>query len=79
MSNFFGNSNEDNVVRAECLFTGFLMEYNLPLRVNDHVGPLLRKMFPKCEDAKRYGCHVFTFAVDGSGDTSSQLYPVVAT
>lgn len=105
VTNLFGNSNEDSVVRAECLFTGFLIEHNLPLSVSDHVGPLLRKMLPKCEEAKRYVSgrtkttaivgemateaqgamveslkrRVFALAVDGSNDTSSQLYPVVAT
>lgn len=105
VDNLFFSSKEDSVVRAECLFTGFLVEHNLPLSVSDHVGPLLRKMFPKCEDAKRYGCgrtkasaivremateaqgamveslkrRAFALAVDGSNDSSSQLYPIVAS
>ncbi|KAH7943985.1 hypothetical protein HPB52_014059 [Rhipicephalus sanguineus] len=62
-------------------------------------------MFPKCEDAKRYGCgrmkitaivgemaahtgntmmealkrRAFAIAVDGSNDSGSQMYPIVAT
>ncbi|KAL3244108.1 hypothetical protein MRX96_047299 [Rhipicephalus microplus] len=28
----------------------------IPLSVSDYVGPLLRKVFPKCDVAKRYGC-----------------------
>ncbi|KAH7952815.1 hypothetical protein HPB49_001531 [Dermacentor silvarum] len=56
VSNFFGNSNEDSAVHAECVFTGFLIKHYLPLSVSDHIGPLLRKMFTKWEDAKRYEC-----------------------
>lgn len=43
-------------MHAECLFTGFLLEHNLPLAAADHVGPLLRKMFQSSETAKRYAC-----------------------
>ncbi|KAH8029075.1 hypothetical protein HPB51_022540 [Rhipicephalus microplus] len=54
---FFGKKDGDNdVIRAECLFTAFLLEHSIPLSVSDHVGPVLRKMFPKCDVAKRYGC-----------------------
>ncbi|KAH6927818.1 hypothetical protein HPB50_008954 [Hyalomma asiaticum] len=57
MQQFFGKQDGDNeVIRAECLFTDFLLEHSIPLSVSDHVGPLLRKMFPKCDVAKRYGC-----------------------
>ena len=36
--------------------TEFLVEHNLPLAVADHIGPLLRKMFPNNAVAKRYRC-----------------------
>lgn len=56
----FMNTKENNVdnevIHAECLFTMFLVEHNLPLTAADHAGPLFRKMFPKSEVAKRYGC-----------------------
>lgn len=48
-------NDENDVINAECLFTSFILEHNLPLAVADHVGPLVRKMFPKCETAKRFG------------------------
>nr|XP_042899054.1 uncharacterized protein LOC122269520 [Parasteatoda tepidariorum] len=47
---------QDEVMRAELLFTSFLVEHNVPLNAASHVGPLFRKMFPKSEIAKRYGC-----------------------
>lgn len=36
----FQKSYEDSAIRAGCLFTGFLVEHNLPLSVSDHAGPL---------------------------------------
>lgn len=55
---YFGSTNsvENEVIQAECLFTGFLVEHNIAFSVADHVGPLLRKMFPKCDVAKQYSC-----------------------
>ncbi|KAH6946853.1 hypothetical protein HPB50_015642 [Hyalomma asiaticum] len=105
IGSFFQKSCEDSAIRAECLFTGFLVEHNLPLSVSDHAGLLFRKMFPKCEDTERYGCgrtkttaivgemaahtgntmvealkrRAFALAVDGSNDSGSQMYPIVAT
>ncbi|KAH7981395.1 hypothetical protein HPB49_023651 [Dermacentor silvarum] len=73
MSNFFGNSNENSVVRVECLFTGFFLEHNLPLSLSDHVEPLLHKMFPKFEDVKRSGCgRNKTTAIVGEMDRATQ-------
>lgn len=51
---FFG-TDENDVINAECFFTSFILEHNLPIAVADHVGPLLRKMFPKCDAVKKYG------------------------
>lgn len=45
-----------SVIRAESLFTSFIVEHNLPVSVADHAGPLFRKMFPDSEIAKKYGC-----------------------
>ncbi|XP_063216897.1 uncharacterized protein LOC134527858 isoform X1 [Bacillus rossius redtenbacheri] len=57
ISTFFTNSSsEDSVTRAECLFTYFLIEHNVPLSAADHAGPLFRKMFPKSEEAQKYAC-----------------------
>src|SRR5215813_14559104 len=44
--NTFFDSNVNNVIRAECLFTAFIVEHNLPINCADHIGPLLKKMFP---------------------------------
>ncbi|GIY28323.1 e3 ubiquitin-protein ligase TRIP12 [Caerostris extrusa] len=49
---FKSASVEDNsVIRVECLITVFKVEHNLPVASADYVGPLLKKMFPKCETA----------------------------
>lgn len=57
LQQFFGREDSDSdVIRAECLFTDFLLEHNIPLSASEHVGPLLRKMFPKSDVAKRYVC-----------------------
>ena len=37
---------DQSVILAECLFTSFLVEQNIPISAADHVGPLFRKMFP---------------------------------
>ncbi|KAH8041515.1 hypothetical protein HPB51_016960 [Rhipicephalus microplus] len=58
------SSCEDSVIHSECLFTGFLAECNLLLSVSDLGGPF-RKMFPKCEDVKRYGCGRTSTAIVG--------------
>ncbi|KAG0425725.1 hypothetical protein HPB47_027103 [Ixodes persulcatus] len=55
LQQFFCREDSD-VIRAECLFTGFLLEHNIPLGASEHDGPLLRKMFPKSDVAKSYAC-----------------------
>lgn len=43
----FFKKNESRTIRAETLFTNFIVEHNLPLSVADHAaGPLFKKMFP---------------------------------
>ena len=46
----------DKVTNAEVLFTGFLLEHNLPFEAAFHAGPFFRVMFPDSEIAKKYGC-----------------------
>lgn len=41
-----GSSEFEKVTNAEVLFTGFILEHNLPSEWSLHVGPLFRKMFP---------------------------------
>ena len=48
----FFDGKVNNVIRTECLFTAFIVEHNLP----DHIGPLLKKMFPGNEISNKYGC-----------------------
>ena len=38
------------VIKAEVLFTGFLVEHNIPLAVSDHAGPLYVFHFHKTTD-----------------------------
>ncbi|KAE8297834.1 hypothetical protein D5F01_LYC02305 [Larimichthys crocea] len=52
---FFGEQ-DLKTIRAETLFTNFIVEHNLPLSVADHAGPLFRKMFPDSQIAQQYGC-----------------------
>ncbi|KAL8593255.1 hypothetical protein ACOMHN_009909 [Nucella lapillus] len=47
---------ELQVIKAETLFSHFLVEHNLPISASDHAGPLFRAMFPNSEIAQRYGC-----------------------
>lgn len=42
------------VIRSEVLFTGFLVEHNLPMSVADHAGPLFKQMFPDSAVASQY-------------------------
>ncbi|XP_056598364.1 uncharacterized protein LOC130417080 [Triplophysa dalaica] len=53
---FFLKSQDLRPIRAETLFTTFIVEHNLPLAAADHAGPLFRKMFPDSEIAKQYSC-----------------------
>ena len=46
---------DNSSIRAECYFTSFLVEHNLPLSAADHAGALFKKMFPDSEVAKKYG------------------------
>lgn len=46
---------ELDIIRSESLFTGFLLEHNLPIATADHAGPLLNFFFPDSQIAKKYG------------------------
>jgi len=56
METFFNSGDNTDIINAECLATCFLLEHNLPIAVADHIGPLVRRMFPKSETAKKYAC-----------------------
>ena len=43
---------DENVMKAELLFTGFICEHNLPISTADHAGKLLKAMFPDSKIAK---------------------------
>lgn len=47
---------QDKVINAEVLFTGYILEHNLPFESAAHAGPLFRKMFPDSDIARKYGC-----------------------
>ena len=47
---------DENVMKAELLFTGFICEHNLPISTADHAGKLLKAMFPNSQIAKKYSC-----------------------
>jgi len=54
LASFFPD--REKVKNAEVLFTGFILEYNLPFQAAVHAGPPFRMMFPDSEIAKKYGC-----------------------
>ena len=43
---------DENIMKAELLFTGFICEYSLPISTADHAGKLLKAMFPNSKIAK---------------------------
>ena len=57
------------VVEAELLFSGFLVEHNLPLSTTDHAAQLFRNMFPDSKIVNKHRCgrtkttHMLTGAV----------------
>lgn len=56
LKTLFTKPNDLNVIKAEALFTSFLVEHNCPLSAADHAGPLFKKMFPDSQIASKYGC-----------------------
>uniref|UniRef100_H2ZU74 DUF4371 domain-containing protein n=1 Tax=Latimeria chalumnae TaxID=7897 RepID=H2ZU74_LATCH len=55
---FAAGTLQNKVINAEVLFTGFILEHNLPFEAAAHAAPLLCKMFPDSAIAKKYGCAV---------------------
>ena len=47
---------QESIINAEVLFTGYILEHNLPFEAAAHAGPLFHKMFPDSTIAKWYGC-----------------------
>ena len=48
---------DQKVMKAELLFSGFLVEHNLPLSIADHTAKkLFRKMFPDSKITYKYWC-----------------------
>ncbi|XP_075738743.1 uncharacterized protein LOC142784016 [Rhipicephalus microplus] len=56
LGGYFSKADLDTTTRAECLFTAFLIEHNVPFTAADHAGDLFRKMFPDSKEAKNYAC-----------------------
>lgn len=56
ISDFFPQNNDENaVMKAEMLFTSFVIEHNVAIASTDHAGALFRAMFPDSKIAKKYG------------------------
>ena len=58
ITGFFTQSQSPDlsVIRAETLFTSFLIEHNIAAAAADHAGKLFREMFPDSKIAKDYSC-----------------------
>jgi len=60
LTSFFSNVGDMDldakVIEAETLFTGFLVEHNLPLSVASHATQLFKRMFPDSKIAAKYQC-----------------------
>ena len=60
---------EKQAIRAEVLFSGFLVENNLPLATTEYMSKLFKSMFPDSQIASMYKCgrtktsHIFTGTV----------------
>ena len=48
------DASESDVMRAEMLFSSFIIEHNIPIASTEHAGPLFRTMFPDSSTAKKY-------------------------
>ena len=47
---------DQKVVKAELLFSSFLVEHNLPLSTADHAAKPFRNMFPDSKIVNKYQC-----------------------
>ncbi|KAH7977463.1 hypothetical protein HPB49_001747 [Dermacentor silvarum] len=73
LTSYVRNDSDFGVIWAECFFTAFLVEHNMPLSVSDHAAPLFRKMFPRCDEAKHWGTSTsssFVWTNEDDGDPS---------
>ena len=82
ITSWMSTSQDLDVMRAECLFTSFYLEHNIPLSAASHMGPLLRKAFPKSEpeEVKKFSsartktaCLVHEIAKDEQGKITSAM------
>ena len=73
---------DQKVSKVEILFSGFLVEHNLPLATPDHTSKLFESMFPDSKIANKYSCgstktpHILTGAVakDIVSDLKEELF-----
>lgn len=56
MLQYFTTEKDNSVIRAEVLFTQFLLEHNIPVAAADHSSKLFRAMFPDSKIAGQYAC-----------------------
>lgn len=56
LTDYINTTNNSATIRAECLFTAFLVEHNIPIAASDHTGKLFRAMFPDSAIAKTFRC-----------------------
>ncbi|XP_033726452.1 uncharacterized protein LOC117316076 [Pecten maximus] len=56
VTDFFQMGTDLSTIKAECLFTSFLMKKNIPMSAADGTGELFREMFPDSKIARNYAC-----------------------
>jgi hypothetical protein len=56
MRQYFLTEKDQSVIRAEVLFTQFVVEHNIPVAASDHCSKLFRAMFPDSKVASQYAC-----------------------
>jgi len=78
MLQYFSMEKDHSVIRAEVLFTQFIVEKNIPVAAADHSSKLFQAMFPDSKIAGQYACGrtkttaiIETFA-DNTDDIVSQ-------
>lgn len=56
VASFFVADKDTTVIKAECLFTRFIIEHNLPIAVADHAKLLFTAMFPDSQNCTTLKC-----------------------
>ena len=56
VSDFVVTKSDQDVIRAETLFSNFIAEHNLPFLIADHLNKLCKKMFPDSKIAQKFSC-----------------------